>query len=127
MRDTMATRFLGGSPLAVLIRLIVVSLLVGALMSWLGIDAADILRNVERGVLRLWSSGFAALGDIGRTLMAGALVVIPVWLVVRLLRYRDPRSRRVRDDPRDVPGSEAAPTAAPRWSDPERVGDERRS
>lgn len=139
MRDMMATRFLGGSPLAVLIRLIVVSLLVGALMSWLGIDAADILRNVERGVLRLWSSGFAALGDIGRTLMAGALVVVPVWFVLRLLRYRDPRSRRDRDDVRDMsrgpaahpqaPAAhpQAASTGAPRWSDPERVGDERRS
>ena len=131
MHDTIATRFLGGSPLTVLIRLIVVSLLVGALMSWLGIDAADILRGVQRGVVRLWGSGFAALGDIGRTVLAGALVVVPVWLVLRLMRYRDPRSRRDRDDVRDMPRAPAAhpkpaSTGAPRWSDPERVGDERR-
>lgn len=127
MHDTIATRFIGGSPLTVLIRLGVVSLLVGALMSWLGIDAVDIIRDIERGVLHLWGSGFAALGNIGRTAVAGALVVVPVWFVVRLLRYRDPRSRRDRDDARDVSGSQAARTAAPRWSDPERVGDERRS
>ncbi len=131
MHDTTATRFLGGSPLTVLIRLVVVSLLVGALMSWLGIDAADILRSVERGVVRLWGSGFAALGDIGRTVAAGALVVVPVWFVLRLLRYRDPRFRRDRDDVRDVSGApaaqpRAASAGASRWSDPERVGDERR-
>ncbi len=127
MHDTIATRFLGGSPLTVLIRLGVVSLLVGALMSWLGIDAADIVRDVERGVLHLWGSGFAALGNIGRTGVAGALVVVPVWFVVRVLRYRDPRSRRRGEDLRNVPGPEAARAEAPRWSDAQRAGDERRS
>ncbi len=131
MHDTIATRFLGGSPLTVLMRLVVVSLLVGALMSWLGIDAADILHDVERGILHLWGSGFVALGNVGRTLVAGALVVVPVWFVVRILRYRGPRSRIARDEFRDVTGPQAAGQQTrraeePRWSDPERAGDERR-
>ncbi len=115
MSDSVTTRLLGGSPLTVLIRLGVVSLLVGALMTWVGIDAADLLYDLQRGLLHLYGTGFAALRDVGRTLLAGAAVVVPVWLVLRMLSYRAPRVRRVIDDPRG-----AVPPEAPRWSNPER-------
>ena len=51
------------------------------------------------------------------TVLAGAAVVIPVWLVMRVLTWRGPRPRaRLDDTPRDAPG---APPS--RWSNPERV------
>ncbi|WP_207210138.1 DUF6460 domain-containing protein [Lichenibacterium ramalinae] len=117
MTDNVATRVLGGSPLAVLLRLVAVSLLVGALMSWLGLDALDIVNDLGRAFTQLYGTGFAALHDIGRTLVAGAAVVVPVWLVLRLLSYRGPRR-----------GPVAGPGVAPasRWGQAERVGDDRR-
>lgn len=126
MPDSAATRFLGGSPLTVMIRLGVVSLLVGALMSWLGIDAVDLLNDLERGLAHLYGTGFAALRDVGRTFLAGAAVVLPVWIVLRLVSYRGPRDRL---RPGDPPGGSRARDpqgGTPRWSNPERVGDERR-
>lgn len=119
MTDSAATRALGGSPLTVLIRLGVVSLLVGALMTWMGLDALDIVNDLGRAAAHLYGTGFAALHDIGRTLVAGAAVVVPVWLVLRLLSYRGPHRPR---------GPVSAPGAAPasRWSRAERVGDDRR-
>ncbi len=119
MTDSVATRFLGGSPLTVLVRLVVVSLLVGALMSWLGVDALDLLDDLQRGLVHLYGTGFAALNDLGRTALAGAAVVIPVWLVLRLLSYRGPNPRA---------GRGAGPGLNPlsRWSNPGRAGDERR-
>jgi hypothetical protein len=117
MRDSLVTRLLGGSPLTVLIRLGALSLVVGAFMAWIGIDAVDLLDGLQRGFIRLYGSGFTALHELGRTLLAGAAVVVPVWLVLRLLSYRGPQLRRPAPD-------EAAP--ASRWGNPERVGDDRR-
>ena len=42
------TRFLGGSPLAVLGRLILLSILVGVVLSAFGLDPLNILRSIQR-------------------------------------------------------------------------------
>ncbi|WP_410053108.1 DUF6460 domain-containing protein [Bradyrhizobium sp. SZCCHNR3086] len=36
-------------------------------------------------ISRLWRQGWRALGDVGRWLAAGALIVIPLWLISRVL------------------------------------------
>ena len=81
-------RFLGGSPLAVLVKLIVVSLIVGALLMWLNIRPADVFRMLEEMIDRLWALGFASFREFGTYIAAGAAIVIPVWLILRLLSYR---------------------------------------
>lgn len=88
MADSTLSRFLGGSPVGVAFRLVLVSLLVGAFMVWQGIHPADFYRLAERLFLRIWNLGFAAFGDIGEYLLAGAAVVIPVWLLMRLVNWR---------------------------------------
>ncbi len=77
-------RFLGGSPGAVLVKLLFLSLLVGAFMSFLDITPAGLLDwgvELVRSVMHL---GFDAFGDIGRWLLYGAVVVVPIWLLTRL-------------------------------------------
>lgn len=77
-------RFLGGSPGSVLAKLLFLSLLVGALMSFLGLTPADLFGRVWRTLESVLSLGFDAFGEIGRWLLYGAVVVVPVWLVLRL-------------------------------------------
>ncbi len=84
MSGTIAHRIMGGSPLAVLGRLLVVSLLVGALMSWLDIDPAALFDWLRVSAMRLWASGFESLHLLGRYIVTGAALVIPVWLLIRL-------------------------------------------
>lgn len=84
-------RVLGGPPLTVLIRLIFASLVVGALLMWLNIEPADVLRSAVRLAERLWDMGFEAFGQAGRFILAGAVIVVPIWLVMRLLSVRGPR------------------------------------
>jgi hypothetical protein len=81
-------RFLGGSPLAVALKLAVVSLLVGALLVWLDIRPADVFRELSDMADRLWALGFRSLRDVGTYMVAGAVIVVPVWLVLRILSYR---------------------------------------
>ncbi len=77
-------RLLGGSPGSVLVKLLFLSLLVGAFMSFLGLTPADLLRRVLRTVESVLSLGFDAFGEIGRWVAYGAMVVVPIWLVLRL-------------------------------------------
>ena len=81
-------RFLGGNFFVVALRLIVVSLLVGAFLMWLDIRPADILFAVERFFTRIWMLGFDAVREIITYVIAGAVIVIPIWFVMRLLNMR---------------------------------------
>jgi hypothetical protein len=82
------TRFLGGSPASVLVRLIFISLIVGALLMWLDIRPEDIFLGIQRAIDRLWSLGFDAVHLVVRYIVAGAVIVVPVWFVLRLLNTR---------------------------------------
>ena len=88
MADNALTRFFGGAPLAVLLRLLLVSLIVGAMLVWLEIRPADIIYGGERFFARLWNMGFDAIRDVAEYIIAGAIIVIPVWLVMRLLAMK---------------------------------------
>lgn len=81
-------RFLGDSPLRVLVKLLVVSIIVGFVMAVFGWTPYGILYTIRDFVLDLWHSGFAALGRVGDYLLLGAAVVVPVFIVLRLLSYR---------------------------------------
>ncbi len=84
-------RFLGGSPAAVAIRLVVVSFVVGVLLVMFGVEPGDIVASVERLVQRVIDDGLTDFRQFGRTLLTGAIVVVPIWFLIRLLDSR--RSR----------------------------------
>src|SRR5262249_34031994 len=77
-------RFLGGSALAVMFRLALLSILVGAILEAVGLDLHNILETVELLYRRIWDMGFDAVRWLGRYLLLGAAVVVPLWLIVRL-------------------------------------------
>lgn len=80
--------FLGGSPAAVVSRLLILSIVVGALLMWLDIRPEDILFAFERFVRRIWNLGFDAIREIADYLLAGALIVVPLWFIARVLNFR---------------------------------------
>ena len=85
---TPLARFLGGSPVRVFLRLLVLSLLVGALLMWLDIRPYDIIDGVVRFAHRIWALGFDAIRQLGDYILAGAIIVVPVWFISRLLSSR---------------------------------------
>lgn len=91
MSNETVSRIFGGSPLAVLGRLILVSVLVGVILSALGLDPFDIVRSIERLVRSIWDMGFDAFRWLWRYFLLGAVIVIPIWLVMRLINA--PRGR----------------------------------
>ncbi|MEO1110975.1 MAG: DUF6460 domain-containing protein [Pseudomonadota bacterium] len=85
MSDSGLSRFLGGSPAQVLLRLVFLSFVVGIILSALNLDPLDLVHMTVNFVERLWDMGFNAIGRLGNYLVVGAIVVIPIWLVMRLL------------------------------------------
>lgn len=89
--DSALIRFLGGSPGSVFLRLFFVSLIVGALFMWLDIRPADVLRAITDLIDRISRLGFDAFREIIDYVLVGAAVVVPIWLVLRLLNMRGDR------------------------------------
>jgi hypothetical protein len=86
MTNDTATRFLGGSPLAVLARLVLLSVLVGVILHALGFDPGNIIESIRRMVQAIWDMGFDAVRWAWRYFLLGAIVVVPIWFIVRLAR-----------------------------------------
>jgi Family of unknown function (DUF6460) len=84
-------RFLGGSPLAVAFRLILLSILVGVVLAAVGFDPWNILRSIELLFRRIWDLGFDAINWLWRYFLLGAVIVVPVWLLMRI--FGTPRGR----------------------------------
>jgi hypothetical protein len=80
------TRFFGGSPLAVIGRLILISILVGVVLAAIGLDPWNIVRSIERLIRSIWDMGFEAIEWLWRYFLLGAVIVIPIWLIVRLIK-----------------------------------------
>ena len=80
------TRFLGDTPLRVFFRLLVLSFIVGLVLSALNLHPYAIYRFLERWIESLWSLGFEAFADALQYLVIGALIVVPVFLLSRLLK-----------------------------------------
>ncbi len=85
MSNNFVARFVGGSPLAVLLRLVVVSFVVGFLLDAFGLDPANLVSEIVRAARRVFEYGFSNLRQFGRMLLTGAMVVVPVWIVLRLM------------------------------------------
>lgn len=86
MANDVVSRFLGGPPLAVLVRLVLLSIVVGVILSAVGLDPWNILRSIENLIQNVWDMGFDAVRWMWRYFLLGAALVVPIWLLVRLTR-----------------------------------------
>jgi hypothetical protein len=78
--------FLGGSVLGVLVRLIVLSIVVGVVLSVLGITPENFFYQVNILLQRIYDLGFGAIESVLGYLILGAMVVVPVWFISRLIK-----------------------------------------
>jgi hypothetical protein len=84
-------RFLGGDPLSVFFRLVLLSILIGVVLSAFGLDPLNIIESVRMLFVRIWNMGFDAIAWVWRYFLLGALIVIPIWLILRFVNA--PRGR----------------------------------
>jgi hypothetical protein len=99
-------RFFGGSPAVVILKLLTASLIIGVVLSFFELDP----NNLYHALVKL-GEWFSSLGldfvrSAARYVILGALIVIPVWLLVRFFAFlgsagrgdsrSEPSSRRTR-------------------------------
>ena len=88
MRDNKIERVLGGSLLSVLVKLVFLSLIVGAVMAFLGLTPRGLFTAIANFGRSIINMGSDAVLEVGQWVLAGALVVVPIWLILRLLGRR---------------------------------------
>lgn len=84
-RDAL-TRLFGGAPLAALVRLVLLSIVVGFILREAHIDPRDIFLDLEAMASHLWALGLEPLRWLWQYFAVGAVVVVPLWLLVTLTR-----------------------------------------
>jgi uncharacterized protein DUF6460 len=89
--DSYVTRFFGGPPLSVIFRLILLSILIGVILEVLGLDPWNVIDSLRSLLLRIWDMGFDAVRWLWRYLLLGAALVVPIWLIMRLVRIAKAR------------------------------------
>ncbi|MEZ5774815.1 MAG: DUF6460 domain-containing protein [Hyphomicrobiaceae bacterium] len=90
-------RFFGGNPLVVILKLAIISLIVGVVLAALNLDALRILDGVRLFAVRIYEMGYDAIGWAWNYFLLGAVIVFPIWFISRLMRSMggrtgDPRS-----------------------------------
>jgi hypothetical protein len=78
-------RFFGGSPLAVLFKLLFLSLIIGAIMAGFGFTPMTLPSRIMAAARSLANLGFGAFRNVGAYILTGAIVVIPIWLLMRFM------------------------------------------
>ena len=84
-------RFLGGPPFAVVGRLVLLSILVGVILAAIGLDPWNIIESVRALIIHIWTMGFDILRWLWRYFLLGAVIVVPIWLLVRLAKAQHSR------------------------------------
>lgn len=79
-------RFFGGNPALVLARLAIISLIVGVVLAALGFSPYDLVQTVRDLIQRLYDMGFAAIEKGFRYFLLGAVIVFPIWFLMRVFK-----------------------------------------
>lgn len=82
------TRFLGDTPLRILAKLLIVSFLVGLMMSAFGWSPYDVAMGIRNFFVDIWNLGFRAIDRVLGYVLLGAAIVIPAFLLIRIANYR---------------------------------------
>ncbi len=76
--------FLGGKPWAVFVRLALISIVVGIVLSALDITPVNLVHRLQILLRRLADMGFGIFEWVFGYLLLGAVVVVPIWLIARV-------------------------------------------
>jgi hypothetical protein len=80
------TRFFGGPPLWVLVKLVMLSVVIGVIFAALNIDVLWIFYNLQELFYSLFGNIWDALDTVLRWFLLGAVIVFPIWLISRLMK-----------------------------------------
>jgi hypothetical protein len=85
-------QFFGDSVTGTLVRLALLSIVVGVVFSALGIHPRNILYHLQMLISRIYELGFGTIEWAVTYFLLGAVVVFPIWFLVRVFSRRNPKA-----------------------------------
>lgn len=85
-------KFFGGEPLWVVLRLVVISLVLGIVLAAFDLDAFGLVQKIRELLSALYNLGFDAFRWIFDYFILGAVIVVPIWLIFRLFSVAKDRN-----------------------------------
>jgi H+/gluconate symporter-like permease len=82
------------SALHVVWKLLVVSLLVGLALDYFDISPADLIQDIPETVGRILDKLFQFISWGGKYILLGAIVVVPVWIIMNIGMIKDKLKRK---------------------------------
>ncbi|MEZ5921304.1 MAG: DUF6460 domain-containing protein [Parvularculaceae bacterium] len=96
--EKVSRKIMGGHPRRTIIQLVVASVFVGAFLAIMGISPGEFWRGVfdfTRGIVSwLGDSVGEVVGNLLTYLLFGAAIVVPIWIVSRILSGSNGSSRK---------------------------------
>lgn len=84
-----------GAAIRTTIMLVLISFLVGVVLDVIGMDPVDVWRGLAEGVRNvftaIFSLGWETVSKVLGYVLFGAVIVVPVWLLITLLNLRNRR------------------------------------
>ncbi|EJF76059.1 hypothetical protein HWV54_01875 [Bartonella alsatica] len=80
--------FLGGTLGSVTLKLLILSFLVGIVMNFLGWTPGSFIQKMIKFFKSLWETGFITLANLSYVTMMGAIIVVPIFLILRLIHKK---------------------------------------
>lgn len=80
--------FLGDTPGRVLVKLLIFSLIIGALLNFFGWTPFNVFERLWATVVNLWRTGFSSASQLLNVIFVGAAVVVPIFILIRILNWR---------------------------------------
>lgn len=77
------------STMHIIWRLLVVSLVVGLALDFFGISPVDLIHDIPETVARILDKIAEVIKWGGKYILLGAIVVVPVWLIMNLGSLKD--------------------------------------
>ena len=85
-------QFFGDSVASTLIRLVLLSVVVGVVFAALGITPVNLIERLELLIRNVMNMGVDAFYWAFKYFVLGAVIVFPIWFLVRLFRKRDTKA-----------------------------------
>lgn len=77
---------IGGNPLAILVRLVITSVVVGIVLDTLGITLRNFVYRLHDLILFIYNLGLDAIDWVLDYFLLGAIIVVPLWFLFRLTK-----------------------------------------
>ena len=109
-------RFFGGNPALVIARLAIISLIVGVILAALGFSPYDLVQTLRDLIQRMYDMGFATIEKGFRYFLLGAVIVFPIWFLMRVFKVFSRNDEAPSDDLVPPERHAPLPTAAAKES-----------